>query len=1125
MSAKLEFIIGRSGSGRTGELFSRAAAAHRGSGRCFVIVQDQATFETERSLSRLLGGGLYNCGVYSWSSLARAVLDAMGERRAFLAPQGKLMLTRRAADACASRLRIFGSASAFKGFPKECDTLIRRFKSCAVTPEALMEASEKLPEGSPLGAKLADISLIYSECERLMSERFIDSEDMMNALYGLLPSSALAGAHVFIDGANTMNEQCCRVFSAMLGCCESVTATFCLDGGGADRALFEPEQRMLERLSDIASQAGVRPKTTLLPAESHGRAPALRFLEQQLFSHPHAVYHGVPEGLSCYVAKDRQDEAAEAAQQIRLAANGGMRYRDMAVAVSDPAAYAPIIERVFKAFGIPYFMDEKKPVSSYPIARLILSGLTAVQKGFDAVSVLRVLKTGYCEVSEEDAERFENHLVATGIFGSRLTVPFENAPEGAERARKAVMEPLMELKESVRVGTAAQRTEAIYHFISGLNVYQKQKELCAGLHERGMFKQEEENARVFNIVLELLDQLYVILGDGEIGLARFISVVREGLASYEIGVIPTTCDQVLVGDVGRTAFGRVRFMQVLGMNEGLFPARRVNEGVIDDGDLKVMSDLGLSVWHNSDQLCRKDELDVYNAFSKPTERMRFCYPIDPGGELTPPCALFGRITDIFPEIPIENGVERSSLRADPRLAMKRLAAEIRRMADSGAANEAAKPLYAYFSRKSESRGMLDSIERICFEGSSPAPFGPEAASRLYGGALYGSASRLETFNRCPFCHFMRYGIGAKEREEHGEKNTDVGTFYHEAIEAFTNYVADNDIDWRELDDEAVFAALRELLPPLMAAYKNGILYETARQRAKLVTMMETVRATCCAITRQIARGSFRPFGTEVRFGSAESVFPPLKITAADGTAFYISGIIDRIDVWNEPAAEGGAARAHSRIIDYKTGGKSFDFAELAAGIQLQLPLYAAAVSAAQELQSELGAGDTVGMYYMPVRGIAAEDAEDTALAPEASPPGEEKVFEFKEKLMKKFALSGVSLGEANIIAAAEDFEKSATVISARYNAQGEVTGSGIVSRSEYEAVIEDAKRIAAGTIGRIMAGHAEVSPARRPGAGSAACAYCPYGDVCRFDPDPGRDVFRIIPRLGANGYFGRDSGD
>ena len=334
---------------------------------------------------------------------------------------------------------------------------------------------------------------------------------------------------------------------------------------------------------------------------------------------------------------------------------------------------------------------------------------------------------------------------------------------------------------------------------------------------------------------------------------------------------------------------------------------------------------------------------------------------------------------------------------------------------------------------------------------------------------------------------------------------------------------DAGLDWAELTDDDIADILREIMPKLIKEYKNGILLETARQRAKLVEMQETIMATCCAVTRQIARGSFRPSGSEVRFGSSEGLLPALKIRLDNGMTFYIGGIIDRIDTWREMTPEGEIA--HSRIIDYKTGGKRFDFAEVKAGLQLQLPLYAAAVAAgdrlkdnerfidaADELYKRGVFGDTVGMYYMPIKDIAPEETED----------GAAKVF--REELMKDFRLSGVSLKDPAVAAATEEFEKRSSVIGASYDKDGELVGEGLLEEYEYKKLVADAERMAAATLKRIADGEAAVSPIKKTGDQRSACTYCPYGSVCRFDPDPGADKYRSIPRLGADGYFQR-SGD
>ena len=61
MPAKVNFIIGRAGTGKTHSIYSHIARNEKAAKRSVLIVPDRATFETERSLSEYIGGGiLYN---------------------------------------------------------------------------------------------------------------------------------------------------------------------------------------------------------------------------------------------------------------------------------------------------------------------------------------------------------------------------------------------------------------------------------------------------------------------------------------------------------------------------------------------------------------------------------------------------------------------------------------------------------------------------------------------------------------------------------------------------------------------------------------------------------------------------------------------------------------------------------------------------------------------------------------------------------------------------------------------------------------------------------------------------------------------------------------------------------
>lgn len=1105
MKAALTFIIGRAGTGKTEALYDmirESVKARPDDPRNFLIVPEQASFEAEKALAEKLGGGLFGVTVTSWSQLARRALDGIGVKRAFLSPQGRVMLVRRSADACADQLTVFKNSAASGGFPAEMDGLISRFKRCGMGHSEVAAAAELLPEHTPLRDKLFDISTLLADCEKRMADRYIDSEDMMNGLIARMGESMLEGARVFIDGGDTMHEQAYPVFRALLNHAAEVTAALRLDPdpGVRDRAIFAPEAAVYRRLRAIADGEGASFRTVALETRRRAGGPALRHLEKELFAYPGSVYEGKPEGLTLTAAADREDEVTEAAERIVSAAKAGMRYRDMAVLLSDPQGYAGTVQRVFSAYGIPYFTDVKRSLAQHPAAMQLIAALRACDSGFAPEHVIEFIKGGMAPVTPDEAERFENLLLMRGFYGSSLREEFTGDDAALEDVRKRVMEPLTELAERVSRRSGEERARAIHAFMERLGVYEKQRELCASLHEKGLLREEEENAQVVNTILEVLDQVFVITGDEKLKLSRFISVLREGFAAYEVGVIPTTADQVLVGSMDRTRSREVRLLFVLGMNDGLFPKKRTDDGVIDDSDLAALQAKGLTLWRSSRSLSEGDMHTVYSALSMATESVAFSYPVSvpTAGEdaSAAPCRLVGTIRRIFPKLELCDLTAKPGPRSSEKLAFAALARHLRRLVDTGEEDPELALLYAYFSRSPEYRARLRSMCAELEYSAEVGAFGHELAVKLYGSSLYGSASRLETFNRCPFMHFMRYGLDAKERREHSQKVTDRGTFFHEAIEKYVRYVMENGLDWRALGDEDVFAILREIVPPIMARDDTPLLSDTARQRAALVGLVESVKYTCCAVTRHIARGSFRPSGCEVEFGRENSLFPPLQIRTPGGMVINVSGIIDRIDSF-----EGGAGDERRRIIDYKSGGKTFDFGELEAGIQLQLPLYAAAVDAAS----------TVGMYYMPIQDIAVTTDE-----------AGNAVKELTEELMKKFRLSGLSLKDEEVVAATEEFDKSSTVIAARYGKDGELQGAGLVTDDEYGLVIKAAKDRASQTLERIFEGAAEVRPYRSAHSKrDSACRFCPYGDVCRFDEKLSREGYRKVFKKSADAFFGR----
>ena len=229
---------------------------------------------------------------------------------------------------------------------------------------------------------------------------------------------------------------------------------------------------------------------------------------------------------------------------------------------------------------------------------------------------------------------------------------------------------------------------------------------------------------------------------------------------------------------------------------------------------------------------------------------------------------------------------------------------------------------------------------------------------MYGPAPSMSASRLEQFNRCPFAHYLKYGIKAKERPESKEEAADAGTFLHDALDGFLKLVKERDLNWAALTDADADRLVDEVMPELVATHNDGIFLRDVRLREALFLRIESVKKCARSIVKQMQAGSYLPYETELAFGP-DCPFPPLLLRTDDGRTVKLYGRIDRVDRSRD---------GFYRVIDYKMGDRKFDPAKIEAGLSLQLPLYLAAV---EGLDGQMG-----GMYYMPLSLPAPKEGEE-----------------------------------------------------------------------------------------------------------------------------------------------------
>ena len=1091
MSAELRLLLGRAGTGKTARIVDALRQRQQAGERAILIVPEQYTYEAERMLADAING-LLGIQVFSFGRLCERILSLGGRTRPLLSEQGYRMVIRRAIDRQQSRLTVFSLAAQHSGFIEEAQSYFQDFKRAGLSPDALDALLLRLPKELPLTEKLQDLSLLYRETEEYLNERYLSLDDAANEAVRLLPASFVAGLPIFIDGLDRPNRQVLSLLEQMLRLCPEVTVSLRVDcASRADDELFEPEREVLRALLDVAETAGANVVEERLCQQKDGGDPLMRHIEQNLFAYPSEPYPGEGSHLTLFGASDRRAEAESLAEAILEFARSGVRYREMAVIVSDLDAYAALLSRSCARRGIPVFLDRKRPLTGHAAIDGVLAALRFSANGYPANDLQTYCKSGFAPCADADAEALDLYLRRTGVRGNALLKPLtRGAPEeAAERARAAVTPALERLSKGLARARVSDQVRAFYAFLTEIELQRTLEERAMALGQEGRIALMQEHAQIWNQLVELLDQISEILGELNVGKKEFVRLLEEGLSGCSVGVVPGTADQGLVGDVVRTRSRRVRALFVVGANEGLLPRPQSNDGLLDDGEILELRNLGAELQKTAVERSAADRLDLYTALSKATEYLYVSYAYGDGaGELSPSW-LVERLRAICPTCQIKTDIERSDALPDCAAeALTLFAADLRRFRDEGKCAERLPALNEWLTGRAETRALAGRMLQESAARFGPANIRSDSAAQLYGDSVAMSASRLESFNNCPFQHFVRYGLRAEETREFTERAADLGEFYHAALEAFVRTVNERKLDWRAISDAEAFALLDDILPQVIANHHYGILVENERMRSTVFLLVEVVRQSALAIVHQIRAGSFTPVLTEVRFG-ADAPFPPIRLALADGREALVGGKIDRVDratILGQPM---------TRIIDYKTGGREFDFAGVLNGLTLQLPLYL--LAAAEQTQSR------AGLYYMPILQPVVSDAEE----------------DIEAAAQDAFRLKGLTLSDAAVLKASDAAMDGVSGILGGVRSSGENEYSGSVcSGEELNRLLEAALNKSRVTLRNMLEGEMTASPAARQKR-KQACLYCDYNSICRFDASiPGARV-RLLKSIKQDEFF------
>lgn len=1113
----LRFYFGPSGSGKSHRIYEEIMQrAAQEPGRNFlIIVPDQFTMQTQKDLvMRSDRGGILNIDVLSFGRLSHRILEEVGTKEMpVLDDTGKSLVLQKIAADLKEQLPAMGSLLHKQGYIHEVKSAISEFMQYGISTQDMDKLIASAEKRGALAMKLRDLKTLYRGFQDYIRDHFITTEETLDVLRrSLVKSKILPDSVVVFDGFTGFTPIQNRLIQELMRVCEETIVTvtigeeedpYQMDG---EQKLFHLSKKTVADLVELAAEAEVTRGEDVFVKGGPNRfteAPALWYLEQNLFRYQYEPYMEKQREIRMFEALSPREEVHQTALYIRkLIREEGLTYRDIAVVIGDLEGYASYVETEFGQLEIPCFIDRTRGIVLNPMIEYIKSALQLYIKDFSYDTVFHFLRSGMADISREEIDELENYVIRTGARGYRtysrlFTRRTEEMQQGSgqedtERAEET-LERLNRIRQqfadTVEILHMAPRAKAgeyvdhLYDFLEQNQVQQKLLNYQQQFEQEGDLAKAREYAQIYRLVMDLLDQIYELLGKEEISLQEFADILEAGFGEITVGTIPQNVDRIVVGDMERTRLKQVKVLFFLGVNDGNIPKNASKGGIISDMDREFLIESGTEMAPSPRQQMYIQRLYLYLNMTKPSQRLYLSYAkVNSDGKGIRPSYLIDTVRKLFPQLAVEYPQNRSRLEQieGRQEGARYLAEELREYADGTLREEERQDFYLMYRAYEADPEGRDRLTAAAFRRYKESGLSRIVARALYGRQLENSVSRLETYAACACRHFLQYGLSLQEREEFGFEVSDMGNVYHAVLENFAGKLAESGRTWWDFDENFATQAIKEAVEGYAATYGETVLYSSARNEYAITRMSRILTRTVLTLQQHLKQGSFQPDDYELSFRFAEDL-DSIHVDLSEEEKMHLQGRIDRIDVSED------AEHVYVKVIDYKSGNKKFDLAALYYGLQLQLVVY---MNAAMELESRKHPDKEIVpaalLYY---------HIDD----PTIETPVELTQEQINEEILTKLRMNGVVNSDPAVVERLDRFlQDKSKVIPVEKKKDGSFSArSGILSREELQVVsayVDTKIR----QIGReILDGKIAANPYEK--GNEEACTYCAYKKVCGFD--------------------------
>ena len=1122
----LRFVIGRAGSGKTHYCLNEIIQKQQQKGNFMLLVPPQYSLQANKELiEKTQGKAILYAEVFDFNKLAYIVFQKRGLYKTTpLNTVSKSMILRKILNQNKNDFLYFKNSLDQQGFIEQLSNTISELFHYQIGTQQLKSYQNNENISQKVKDKLFDLNTIMEGYQNFLKNNYISGDELLDLLaerLQIIPH--WQDTEIWLDGFRGFTPQEYNIIKQLLRLSKRVTVTLTIDeytffqsSVPMFNGFFEPSVTA-KKISEIARQLNCNiEQTVILKENKRTNKKGLLFLEKNYFRY-YRKSTEQSEGITLFAAANQYEEMTMVAQQIiSLIKKEKYRYKDIAIVTNGLSLYEKSLRGILEEFDIPYFIDRKREIISHPLIECVRSILDALAYHFTYESMFRYLKTGYSLLTQEEIDNLENYVLAYGIKGKKwfkdtweygMQQKTEEEKAEINLLKQKAISPFTELyqmAQNKKKHTLIDWSKALFNFLQFVNASEKTIQMA---QQTQTIEKAKEYQQIWSMLMKLLESAVEILGEENITIEEFYKIIEAGLEQSEMGIVPPTADSIIVGDIERSRLPEIKTLFVLGVNEGILPSPTEQGGIFTEGERENLIVQGAELAPSAKRKAFEEQYLIYKGFSQPSEELYISYCIaDIEGKPLRPSSVIMKLKKMFPNLKEKSELDTLDYMATPKTAIHFLGEQMRNcfLSENNDMDDMWKDAYSYYNTNELWKEHISMLKRGLFAQETIEHISKKIVQKMYGNQINTSVSRLEKFCSCPFSFFAEYHLKAKQRQLYQLRIPDLGILFHEVMETFSKQLQQKNISWHNLQkqqsDEIIEYAVEEAAPKV----SNQILFDTSGNRYLLHRLKRISKRAAWTLAKHVQMGDFEPYGSEVSFGSASSL-PPIVIELSEGEKLLLNGKIDRIDIMDKDNTR------YVKIIDYKSGQKTFQFSDIFYGLQLQLLIYLDAFLENNKQYFDMKPG---AVFYFRMKDPSVKvDKEMTS----------EEIY---NALFKELKMSGLVLNDVKVIQGLDHIfdsgeedsivpsvESSIIPVSSIKKGQKGVVSkrASVADEQNYKNLMEFAKKKVQQTGEALLQG--EIAPFPYKKGNDTPCMYCPYNSICRFDKNSPNSQYRVLKNI------------